>query len=198
MGNLSNAKAVTFFDVETTSLDSTKSAILQISIITDWEDGRQDVWTSKIKPREVELHFADKEALRICGYNEESWSDAPSFEEVAHTIQKKLVWGPIVGHNVQFDVEHLTAAFKRRGWSPITRKDNIFSVLENKEKKYKFGYPVIDTCALAYLFLPAERQNLNALREHFDISTDRAHSADTDVEDCRTVFYNILVQRIEN
>ena len=57
---------------------------------------------------------------------------------------------------------------------------------------FKIGYPVIDTCALSYIFLPTERQNLNALREHFNIDTERAHSATTDVEDCRYVFYNII------
>ena len=34
MPNLETAKSVTFVDVETTSLDSTRSAILQIAIIT--------------------------------------------------------------------------------------------------------------------------------------------------------------------
>ena len=53
--------------------------------------------------------------------------------------------------------------------------------LDVTKKMFKVGYPAIDTCALAYIYLPTERQNLNALREHFDISTDRAHSADTDV-----------------
>ena len=52
MGNLTTAKAITFFDVETTSLDSSKSAILQVSIMTDWEDGNQDAWTTNIKPRD--------------------------------------------------------------------------------------------------------------------------------------------------
>ena len=46
--------------------------------------------------------------------------------------------------------------------------------------------------ALSYLFVPTERQNLNALREHLDISTEGAHEACKDVRDCRTVFWNIF------
>ena len=62
MGNLTNAKAITFFDVETTHLDPKLSAILEISIITDWENGQQDMWTTKIKPRRIEMQYASKEA----------------------------------------------------------------------------------------------------------------------------------------
>ena len=57
MGNFSAAKAVTFLDIETTHLSSKMSAILEIAFITDWEDGRQDVWTTKIKPNSLELEY---------------------------------------------------------------------------------------------------------------------------------------------
>ena len=70
MGNFTTAKAITFLDIETTHLDPRRSAVLEISIITDWEGGNTDVWTTKIKPKPIELEFASKEALEICGYNE--------------------------------------------------------------------------------------------------------------------------------
>tara|TARA_B100000900_G_C20558278_1_gene707752 strand:+ start:674 stop:1261 length:588 start_codon:yes stop_codon:yes gene_type:complete len=192
MGNLTNAKAITFVDVETTHLDPSRSAILQISIITDWEDGRQEQWTTKIKPRDMEVEYADPEALKICGYSFEEWSDAPLFEEVAETIAKKLRWGPIVAHNAQFDVAHLTASFKRRGWREPKRNERFDEV----EKLFRVGYPIIDTCALAYMYLPTNRQNLNELRDHFGISKENAHTADADVQHCREVFYKILDQTL--
>ena len=197
MGNLGTAKGVTFFDVETTSLDPKKSAILQIAIITDWEDGRKDVWETKIKPREVELRFADKQALEICGYTPEAWKDAPLFEDVAPIIAKKLVWGPLVGHNIQFDINHLTAAFNRRGWKTFNRTDNIYNSIANEEKKYKFGYPAIDTCALAYLFLPYERQNLDSLRTSLSINTGESHDALSDAKACRDVFYHVMSTKLD-
>lgn len=187
MGNFSNAKAVTFFDVETTHLDPSKAAILQISITTDWDDGNSDTWTTKIKPKPVELEFASKEALKICGYNEEDWADAPSFEEVAPTIVKKLRYGPLVAHNIQFDVNQIESNLKRYGY----QKD-----YSGEPKTYSLGYPLIDTCALAYMFLPTERQNLDTLREHFNLSKDNAHDAEQDVKDCRTIFYTIVNQTI--
>ena len=58
MGNFTTAKATTFFDIETTHLDPSRSAVLEISIITDWDSGSTDTWTTKIKPRPVELKFA--------------------------------------------------------------------------------------------------------------------------------------------
>jgi len=188
LGNLTTAKAITFLDIETTHLDPSKSAILSISIITDWEDGKQDVWTTNIKPKDIELQFASDEALKICMYDEDKWADAPSFKEVAPEIAKRLMWGPLVAHNIQFDVGHIKAVFKRYGYRAAERNERV----EPDNKLYKIGYPQIDTCALAYLFLPTERQNLDTLREYFGIKGDRAHSADTDTEDCRHVFYKIL------
>ena len=193
MGNFSTARAVTFLDIETTHLSPERSAILQISIVTDWEDGRQDVWTTKIKPKPIELSFASSEALDICGYDEVEWTDAPTFEEVAPEIASRLAWGPLVAHNINFDLSHINAVFKRYGWKQVDRVER-----NSEEKNFKIGYPIIDTCALAYLFLPTERQNLNALREHFDIETDGAHEAEKDALDCRRIFYEIVSSAASN
>jgi len=191
MGNFTTAKAITFLDIETTHLDPKRSAVLEISIITDWESGSTDTWTTKIKPRPIEIEFASKEALQICGYNEEAWEDAPSFEEVADTIASKLRYGPLVAHNISFDINHLTAVFERYKYKPWNRE------LPDSAKTFSFGYPKIDTCSLAYMFLPTERQNLDTLREHFDISTEGSHTAEKDVNDCRQVFYNIVSETIK-
>jgi len=186
MGNFTTAKAVTFLDIETTHLDPKKSTVLEISFITDWEDGNTDTWTTKIKPKPIELEFASKEALEICGYTDKEWEDAPSFEEVADIISSKLRFGPLVAHNIDFDISHLTAVFERYGYKRWSRE------AKEEDKTYSFGYPKIDTCALSYLYLPTDRQNLDTLREHFDISKEGSHTAAKDVEDCRTVFYNII------
>ena len=192
MANFTTAKAVTFFDIETTHLDPKRSAVLEISIITEWDNGNTDKWTTKIKPKPVELKFASQEALKICGYSDEEWADAPVFEQVAETIAKKLRFGPIIAHNIDFDVSHLTAVFERYGYKKWSR-DNPVS---EDAKIYSFGYPKIDTCALSYLFLPTERQNLDTLREHLEISAEGAHTAQKDVEDCRTLFYHIISETI--
>jgi DNA polymerase III epsilon subunit-like protein len=188
MGNLTTAKAITFLDIETTHLNPKQSAVLSISIITDWDNGQTDIWTTKIKPRALELEYASSEALSVCKYNAADWSEAPLFEEVAETIMKKLKYGPLVAHNIQFDISHLKAAFLRRGWKELKPGEKYGS----GNKKFNPGYPLIDTCALAYLFLPSERQNMNALREHFSIDKEGEHTPEKDAQDCRKIFYNII------
>ena len=188
MGNFSTAKAVTFLDIETTHLSPKMSAILEIAFITDWEDGKQDVWSTKIKPNNLELEYASPEALEICNYNDDGWEDAPAFHDIAREVARRLTWGPIVGHNIQFDLNHIRAVFNRYGWKEV---DSV-SMLGDAENTFKVGYPVIDTCSLAYLFSPSEKQNLNAIRENLGISTDGAHSALKDTTDCRQLFYEIV------
>jgi len=188
MANLTTAKAITFLDIETTHLDPKQSAVLSISIVTDWDNGKQDVWTTKIKPKEIELKYASKEALDVCHYSDEEWSDAPSFEDVAETIANKIKYGPLVAHNINFDIAHLKASFLRRGWEETKPGEKYGS----GNKKFNPGYPLIDTCALAYIFLPTERQNMTALREHFEIPKEGEHTAEKDVMDCREIFYKII------
>jgi DNA polymerase III epsilon subunit-like protein len=190
MANLLTSRSVTFIDIETTHLDPKYGTILSIAIITDWENGKKDVWSTKIKPKDIEMEFASKTALKICKYNPEDWDDAPSFEDVSCEIAKRLEWGPIVGHNIQFDLSHIKSVFKRFGWRQVDRLENNL-IPENR--CFKIGYPIIDTCALAFIFTPSERQNLSALRQFYEIDEEgRAHNALADAEDCRQIFYNIV------
>jgi len=189
MGNFLTAKAVTFFDTEVTSLDPACSALLEICIITDWNDGNREEFHTKIRPTLKELAVADTEALKINGYNREDWEDAPLFENVAIEIAKRLKWGPIVAHNAQFDVAHLTAIFERYGWKKEFKANP-------KNKEFYLGYPIIDTCALAYLYLDSEKQNMTALRDYFGMSHEGAHGALKDTEDCREIFYHIISKSV--
>jgi DNA polymerase III epsilon subunit-like protein len=185
MGNFATAKAVTFLDTELTHLDPKLSALLEVCFITDWDNGTQSIFHTKIKPTQEELECASQEALDIVGYNDEDWANAPSFDQVADKIAACLKWGPLVAHNAQFDIAHLKAIFERNGWN-IKPKDY------NQKGALYVGYPVIDTCALSYLYLDSDRQNLMVLREHFGLDPEGAHGAKKDCEDCRTVFYNII------
>ena len=172
--NLLNYKTLTFVDTETTHLDVRPGEIISICIVTEHKDGKIEKWETKIKPQN--LQFASKKALEIAGYNEKEWEGAPSFQEVSETILEKLKWGPVIGHNVDFDIRHIKGCFRKYC----------------KNKYPRFGYPLIDTVALAWLFLPTDKQNLNECRKYLNIDTNRAHKADTDVEDCRILFWSIV------
>jgi DNA polymerase III epsilon subunit-like protein len=187
MPNFANSKSVTFFDTEVTSLDINRSALLDITIVTDWEDGGQKVFTTKVKPTARDLELADEEALKIVGYSDELWKDAPTFDEVAPEIAKRLKWGPIVAHNAIFDYRQLASIFTRNGWTEVFSGSSDVS-----KKQFSFASLIYDTRALAHIFLECERQNMQVLREHFGLSDKNAHSSLKDTADCRTIFYNII------
>ena len=190
MGNISDYRTITYFDVETTSLDPTTGEIIQICIVTEDRDGNLDEWSTKIRPR-LKPGTYQKAALRINNFQPKEWIDAPIFEDVADTIVEKLRWGPIVAHNASFDVSFIESCLDRyTDWKPGLRMDP-------DERTFRLGYPVLDTVALAYLLIPTERQNMVALREHLGIETRGGHEAVKDVYDCRQVFWTCLGKILE-
>ena len=185
MANITDYRTITYFDVETTSLDPTTGEIIQICILTEDQNGNLKEWNTKIRPRLAPGTY-QKSALRVNGFQPREWLDAPIFEDVADEIVERLRWGPIVAHNAPFDVAFIESNLNRyTSWRRGNRTD--FG-----EKTYSLGYPVIDTVPLAYLLMPTERQRLNELREFLDISTDGGHEAIKDVHDCRAVFWHCL------
>ena len=190
MGNIANAKAITFLDTETICIDPVKgvNTLLSVCFITDWDDGNSSTVSLKIKLSLNQKEHASAEALKINNYSKEAWADAISIEEAAPVIAKSIAWGPIVAHNAQFDVNHIVSSLEACGWRK-TKRGERFSI---ENKTFQVGYPVIDTCNLAYLFMDSERQNLPALREALDLDPERAHDALTDTEDCRYLFYHIM------
>ena len=183
--NISDYRTITYFDVETTSLNPELGEIIQICIVTEDRDGNLKEWSTKIRPRLAPGTY-QKSALRINNFVPKEWIDAPAFEDVADEIVERLRWGPIVAHNAQFDISFLNSCFKKyTNWKPGDRTDF-------DSKTYRLGYPVIDTIPLAYLMIPSERQSLVALREHLDIETEGSHEAVKDVYDCRTVFWHCI------
>lgn len=183
MGNILDYRTITFFDVETTHLDPTVGEIIQIAILTEDSQGNLKEWSTKIKPQLRAGTYSPK-ALEINGYNEVDWDDAPNFSDISHLIVDKLRWGPVVAHNASFDMAFVESCLERfTDWRKGGRTDM-------KERIFRLGYPVIDTVALSYLMIPTERQNLNTLREHLDITKEGAHEALKDTYDCRSVFWH--------
>ena len=190
MLNLATHNGLVFLDTETTSLDCKTGEIISVCIIEEHTNGKTNKWTTLIKPKLLPGTFSDK-ALEIAGYDRERWKDAPEFYQVAGEIVKRLTGKPIIGHNVQFDINFIEESLQKAGW----KRDRNTSI---QLSTYKLGYPKIDTVALAWLLLPCERQNLNVLREHLGIDTSRAHDCVTDTEDCRSVFWACVNETLKN
>lgn len=193
MGNISNFKSIVFFDTETVCIKSWHAVdcLLSLSMIKDNSDGTTERKDFKFKMAGRKLNYVDEEALKINGYNEKDWQSAVRFADAAKEIAEFIHNVPLVAHNIDFDLRHLRNAFLENGWTHFDGWTRNMEK-EHNEKKYTFGRPFICTQALSYLYLPIQKQSLNSIREHLNISIDRAHSADTDAEDCRTLFYSIL------
>ena len=196
MGNFGNSKAITFLDTETICINQVEgvNTLLSACFITDWEEGNSTTTEVKIKLSLNQKPHASAEALKINNYSKEAWADAISIEEAAPIIAKAIAWGPLVAHNAQFDINHIVSSLEAVGW----RKTGYGERFSLEEKTYQVGYPVIDTCALAYLFMDTDYQNLPTLREALNIDPERAHDALTDTEDCRKVFYHILASKFDS
>lgn len=183
--NITDYRSIVYFDVETTSTNPETGEIIQICIANEDQDGKIDVWSTKIRPR-LKAGTWDREALIINKFNPKEYIDAPIFEDVADEIIERLRWGPLVAHNAKFDIDFVVSCLKRyTDWKPG-------NTVDADKKTYRLGYPVIDTIPLAYLIMPTKRQNLATLREYLEITDDGAHEAVKDVMDCREVFWHCV------
>lgn len=145
-------------DTETTGLDPIKHEIIDISIL-DWE-GRS-LFTTKIRP--VRMDTADEEALRINGYNESKWKNAPTFEQVADKIFSSLDQSVMLGHNVAFDRRFVDEAFRKAGKKPP-----------------RMPHRMIDTSTLIYEHLGWESFSLVKVAQFLDVDEKMPHTAYAD------------------
>jgi len=165
-------KPLAFLDTETTGLDPQTHEIIEIAIITEYRSGRVYEWHTKIKPAHIER--AHPKALEVNGYSEEAWADAPTFDQVAVEIGRRLSDVVVVGHNVPFDLDMVNVGLKRAG---VTAR---------------ISYHKIDTVTLAYEHLvPCGLQSVSFdhIRKFLGWSQDGAHTALKDTRDARRLFH---------
>lgn len=170
MGRILRDSAVAIVDLETTGLDPKKHEIIEIAILII-QGGRREMWQTKIAPQNLET--ASKKALEINGYNRFAWKDAKPLSEVMPAIKKRLRGCVLIGHNLEFDLGFLRAAYASHGGTGMG-----------------FHYKV-DTMALAYEHLSGI--GLNSLSLHnvcrfIGVSNQGEHTAEADVSRCYQVF----------
>ncbi len=167
-------RPLAFIDTETTGLDPATHEVIEVAIVKEWPDGRVEYYQSLIRPAKIEL--AHPKALEINGYaaNPDRWLVAPRMGEVVDLISGTLQGCVLVGHNVGFDIDMLSASFKNAGWNP------------------KLPYHKVDTVTLAYEHLVPcglESLSMDAIREFLRWDTDGSHTAMKDAKDARRLYH---------
>jgi DNA polymerase-3 subunit epsilon len=101
-----------FFDLETTGIHKDVDRILQIGIIKIYPDGTVREWSTLVNPQ-IPI---SAEASSVHGITEDMVQDAPTFEQIVHTLKAGFTDTDVAGYNVvKFDMEFLKAEFNRVG-----------------------------------------------------------------------------------
>lgn len=127
-----------------------------------------DHWiVQKTYPENIKTASVD--ALRINGYTIDKWRGAKSWVEFGGELYEKLIFRPICGHNVQFDIAFLKETFRRLG---LNTTENFI------------GREFIDTKNIAERVLMPKglkKRSLSEVCTFLGISTEGAHHALNDV-----------------
>ncbi len=180
MSNKSNFRDfdLAFVDAEMTGRNF-NNELIEIAVIrvSGFNFAVLDEWETKIKPQHPEI--AEDEAIKITGYNDKDWADAPDAEAALKVFLEKTQNTILVGQNINFDLLY------------------IYKTLAIYNLKPTFWYKSIDTFSLAWQKL-RNNQNihylgLNELSAYFGIGRERPHSA---LDDARTA-YKVFLKLME-
>lgn len=109
---MSRQRLIAWVNTETTGLEPGFHEIIEIAVVRTTQKLEEvDRWSSKIRPQHIER--ASTEALRVNGYSEEAWRDAPQPESVMKRVSKLVAGTMLGGHNVQFDIDFMLNAWRR-------------------------------------------------------------------------------------
>lgn len=159
MGKLSDEVFVCL-DCETTGLDVNKDRIIEVAVVTFSLEKEFERFESLIDPQRT----IPEDSIAIHHITKEMVSGQPKIEEVLPEIFAQIGDRIIVGHGIKFDIDLLCEAAKRAGIRQTIDK-NLF----------------IDTLRLARKYGDSPVNSLDRLRQHFNIASEGAHRAMSDV-----------------
>ena len=93
-------------DLELTGLKVGSAEIIEIGVLRCTPEEVLDSWSTLVRP----FTMPDLRIQRLTGITPEMLRGAPGFDEVAAQLREWLVDAIPIGHNVQFDLDHLGAA----------------------------------------------------------------------------------------
>lgn len=152
-------------DLETTGLDASKDAIIEIGAVK-FNGGRiEKEWSTLINPQRPIPPFI----TQLTGISNDMVRNAPPINAVLQDLEAFVGEAPILGHNVQFDLGFL-------------RKQKLFRWNET-----------IDTYDLAAVLMPsASRYNLGSLGQLLGILIPNSHRALDDARLTHAVYTELV------
>ena len=171
---LNLTKPLIVFDLETTGLDMIKDRIIQISYIKVMPDGTEDRKNLFVNPcKEIPA-----EVVALTGISNEDVKDAPTFKQLASTLEKEFTGCDFAGYNSNhFDVPMLAEEFLRAG--------------------IDFDFNKCRLIDAQTIFMKMERRNLAAAYKFYcgrKMEEDfEAHRADQDTE----ATYRVLMGELD-
>jgi len=171
---LNLTKPLIVFDLETTGLDMIKDRIIQISYIKVMPDGTEDRKNLYVNPcKEIPA-----EVVALTGISNEDVKDAPTFKQLAATLEKEFTGCDFAGYNSNhFDVPMLAEEFLRAG--------------------IDFDFNKCRLIDAQTIFMKMERRNLAAAYKFYcgrKMEEDfEAHRADQDTE----ATYRVLMGELD-
>jgi DNA polymerase-3 subunit epsilon/ATP-dependent DNA helicase DinG len=149
-------------DVETTGLDPSRDAIIEVAAITFRGADVLDEFDSLVNP----LCDIPPYITQLTAITDEMVADAPTMHTLRPRLKSKLGDNVLVGHNIEFDLGFL------------------------REARLAFGNRRIDTLTLASILVPeAGRFGLGALADYLNFPTNGSgHRAMNDAEQTVELF----------
>ena len=157
-------------DIETTGLDSSTDAIIEIGAVRFQGNRIEDEFTTLINPGRHIPEFISG----LTGINDEMVRQSPTIRDVLDELATFIGDAPILGHNIQFDLSFF-------------RKFKLFELNEN-----------IDTYELASVLMPAaSRYNLGALGQQLGILLPATHRALDDARVTEAIYQRLFTRACE-
>ncbi len=157
-------------DIETTGLSPDRDDIIEIGAVKFDENGFHESFQSLI-------HYDDvlpELVTHITGITDEDLVGAPSLEEIADSLYEFIGDLPVLGHNINFDMDFL------------------------KAKGFNFSNQLFDSLPLAQILKPGlPTYSLDMLTEQFKITHKDKHRALDDAKATAELF-NLLIEGINN
>ena len=158
-------ESIVAIDIETTGLNDTRDAIIEIGAVKFKGHRVEDEWSTLINPKRHIPEFI----TGLTGISDIEVRNAPQILEAAPELERFIGNAPVVGHNVRFDLGFL----QKLGLCPYNE--------------------VIDTYELASVLMPtASRYNLGSLGKQLGILLPATHRALDDARVTMAAFNRLL------